>query len=72
MHCFTCHTLHVTFCLPERREARAREGGDFCGGPGGEDRTARRGWAGSGGGLFPLFADARPLPPSKPFSQSKC
>ena len=61
----TCH-----FCLPERRELeRERAGTPW--GPWGAYRAARgMGW--SGGGLFPSFADARPLFPSKPFSQSKC
>ena len=61
----TCH-----FCLPERRELSER-GRGLRGDRGG--RTAPLGgWSGSGGGLFPSFADARPLFPSKPFSQSKC
>ena len=61
--------LHVS-CLARKKSARAREGGDSVGAVG---RTAPlRDWAGFGGGPFPLFADARPLSPSKPFSQSKC
>ena len=61
--------LHVTCCV-RKKSARAREGGDSVGGRG---RTAPlRDRAGFGGGPFPLFADARPLFPSQPFSQSKC
>ena len=61
--------LHVTCCV-RKKSARAREGGDSVGAGG---RTAPlRDRAGFGGGPFPLFADARPLSPSQPFSQSTC
>ena len=60
---------YMSVVLPERR-ARVREGGDSVGTVGRTAPLGGLGWV--RGRAFSSFADARPLSPSKPFSQSKC